>query len=331
MRIEKPVRIVSTGKYLPEAIPSSIIEKKFGIPEGWSEKNSGVKSRHHVTFETGGYMGARAIEKALEKASMVLSDIDLIIAASATFDYPLPSKASVIKSELKNALNINTAILDVDTTCLSFVNAFEVASKFLDGKNYRNIIIVSSEISSKGLNPDNWETLTLFGDGAAAVILSYDEKAESGFIKGGQRTYSEGVEYTMIQGGGNKYFIKDFPYDAKLHSFKMEGIKLLRLAKAKIPDFMKWFFSELSISITDIDMIIPHQASRTGLQIFRNLFDFKENQLSGNLISHGNCIAASIPMVLHDEIESGSLKRGDLCFMTGTSAGFSIGGVLIRY
>ena len=331
MKANKSVKIVAMGKYLPKKVLSADIEKKHGIPLGWSERYSGVNSRHHVTFESGGYMGARAIEKALEKASISLKDIDLIISASATFDYPLPNQASIIKQELNDGLTLDIGTIDIDTTCLSFVSGFDLASKLLDGKQYKNIVLVSSEISSKGLDESNWETLTLFGDAAVAAVLQFDETCDAEFIKGGIKTYSIGATYTMIEGGGNVCPVKEFSYDSKLHTFQMSGKKLLKLAKQKIPLFMDWFFEDLPYSLTDIEVIIPHQASKMGLLVFTQLYPFKPDQIRGNLSTNGNCIAASIPMVLHDEIEAKRIQRGQLVLLTGTSAGFSIGGVLIKY
>ena len=328
---EKSVKIVGLGKYLPQKVLSEEIENKYGIPLGWSEKYSGVKSRHHVTFESNGFMGAKAIESALAKCEMKLENIDLIISAGATFDYLLPSQSSVIKSDLKDGMKINTPTFDIDSTCLSFVTALEIASNLLDGKKYNNIIIVSSEISSKGLDYNNWETITLFGDGAVAAILQFDPNSESTIIKSSFNTYSEGVNDSIIKGGGSIFFFRDYPYDQKLHSFQMNGRKLLRLAKKKLPEFIDDFFKDLPIFIQETDIIIPHQASKFGIALFLNLFKLKENQVKMNLLTHGNCVAASIPLVLHDAIESGSIKRGDTCFLFGTSAGFSIGGILLKY
>jgi len=319
------------GKYLPKKIDSSELEQKYGVPLGWSIKNSGVQYRHQVTTESAALMGARAIENALEKGDLLLTDLDLIISASATFDYPIPSQSSVIKNELKDSGKQDIGTVDINSTCLSFVSAFEMASNMLDGKQYKKIAIVSSEISSKGLDTENWETLTLFGDAAVAAIVEYDSKGESYLIKSGTRTYSQGVFDTMIKGGGNQYHVSEYSYSSKLHTFQMNGFKLLKLAKKRIPDFMNWFFKGMDFSLTDVDVIIPHQASKMGLSIFNTLYKFKENQLKSNLDNYGNCIAASIPLVLHDEIENGNIKRGDTCMLTGTSAGFSIGGVLIKY
>ena len=182
-------------------------------------------------------MGARAIESALENSNLELSDIDLIISAGATFDYPLPNQSSITKSELKEGLKYNIPTIDIDTTCLSFLTSFDIASKMMDNDQYKNIIIVSSEIGSNGLDPNNSETLTLFGDAAAAVILSYNESIDSLFIKGAMKTYTEGVYHTIIKGGGNKFFFKDNPYDEELHSFNRKWQKVIKVGKKRNETF----------------------------------------------------------------------------------------------
>lgn len=327
----KPIKITALGKYLPQAVSSAELEKKHGLPAGWAIKYSGVSSRHIATTEHNGLMGARAAEEALEKAGLHLGNIDMIISGSGTYDYPIPNQASVIKAEMKDGNRYHPPAVNIDSTCLSFVSALDFAAKILDGKTYKNILIVSTEIASKGTNPANWETLTLFGDGAAAAVVSYDENSASGYIKGGQQTYSEGAYYTLIEGGGNRHFFKDNPYDPELHSFKMKGKQLLRLTKQKLPEFMDWFFADTDYSLQTIDKFVPHQASKMGLMLLKSLFDFAPEQLQETLPKYGNCIAASIPLTLLDAVEKGNIKRGDVCALMGTSAGFSIGGVLLRY
>ena len=327
----KPIKIVAMGKYLPKAVTSEEIEQKHGLPIGWSHKYSGVDVRHIVTNESNGIMGAKAAEEALEKANMNLAEIDLILCGSGTFDYAIPNQASVIKAEMKEGSKFDTPAIDIDSTCLSFVAALDFAAKILDGKSYKNILIISSEVSSVGINPKNWETLTLFGDGAVAAIVCFDENSESQFIKGGQRTYSDGVYHTIIEGGGIRNHFKDNPYDEDFYSFKMNGRHLLKLARKKVPEFMKWFFSDIPYTIESTDSIIPHQASKLGMSVFTSQYKLRPGQVKQTLHKYGNCIAASIPLTFMDAIENGEIKRGDICMLSGTSAGFSIGGVLIKY
>jgi 3-oxoacyl-[acyl-carrier-protein] synthase III len=331
MRQTKPIRIVAMGKYLPKAVPSEEIERKHGLPIGWAQKYSGVENRHVITHENNGIMGARAAEEALEKASMSLKDIDLLLCGSGTFDYPIPNQSSIIKAEMKDGEKYDTPAIDVNSTCLSFVSALDFAAKILDGVNYKNILIVSSEVASIGLNPSNWETLTLFGDGAAAMIVRYDEHSESRFIKGGQKTYTEGVYHTIIEGGGIRKHVKNNPYNVDMYSFKMNGRHLLKLGRKKMPEFIDWFFDDIPYDVESTDAIIPHQASKIGMSVFTSQYTLRPGQMKETLAKYGNCISASIPLTFMDAVEKGEIKRGDLCFLIGTSAGFSIGAILLKY
>jgi 3-oxoacyl-[acyl-carrier-protein] synthase-3 len=332
MQYSSQIKLISSGVYLPKSVSSEELESRYScFSKGFSEKFSGVKTRHQATFETNGFMGARAIEQALEKANLTLKDIDLLISAAATFDYPLPSQSSVIKSQLKDGEKQHFSTFDVNSTCLSFVSALEITGKMLDGNQYKNIIIVSSEIASKGLDSNNPETLSLFGDGAVAFVISYDPEGEAGIIKSKVSTYSEGVFHTIIKGGGNVLHVKDTLYDEKLFSFQMKGMKMLKLAKREMPDFMKDFLKDSGLTLNSFDVIVPHQASKTGIQLFKKLFDIKDNQIVENIETHGNCIAASIPFLLHETIEKNLLKRGQTCLLFGTSAGFSIGALAFKY
>ncbi len=332
LSIKRAFKIVGTGTSFPaNKITSEMLEKKYGIPEGWSLKNSGVAERYHATYETVAQLGAEALNEAMANAGIELGQIGMLISGSATYDHPLPNQSSLIKGELKDGNIVNIPCVDINTTCLGFVTALDYASRMLDNFRLKYIAIVCSEIASKGLDASNWETLSLFGDGAAAVIIKYDETNESGAIHYDMQTYSEGVEYTIIKGGGNKYFFKDNPYSPQLHSFTMEGIKLLKLAKNKIPEFMNLFFKDLPIDISGVDYVFPHQASKMGLKLFNSIYNIDETKQISNLGENGNCISASIPLMLCDSIKNGKLESGDTLFLTGTSAGFAIGGLLIRY
>lgn len=331
MNITKPIKILSLGTYFPEPISSEELEKTHQLPSGWAFRYSGVKQRHIATTEHNGIMGARAAEKALEKAGKTLADIDMLISASGTFDYPIPNQASIIKSELKDSHQYNFPAIDIDSTCLSFLTALDFAASILDGKKFKTILIVSSEISSKGTNPDNWETLTLFGDAAAAAIVSYETNSESSYIKNLQHTYSAGVYNTIVEGGGIRHPFRDQSYDKELHSFKMNGKQLLRMAKQKLPVFLEEFFNNTNESLDTIDAIIPHQASKVGLMLLPQLFPISSEKIHTTLETHGNCIAASIPLTLSLAVDSKQINRGDKCLLIGTSAGFSIGATLLHF
>ena len=294
-------------------------------------KNSGVAERYRAENETNTSLGVQALQQALQNAGLKIHDIDFLISASVTYDYLLPHQSSNVLREFDGTDEPNIPTMDINSSCLSFVSALNMAAHLLAGKQFRNIAIVSAEISSKGLNPANRETATLFGDGAAAAIVTADKTGISGIIKADMKTYSEGFDYSMIRGGGNRYYFSEHPYDAELYSFYMHGKHLLKLAWKRIPEYFTAFFSDLDRKMEDIELIVLHPASKMGLNMFRKVYDLKDEQVYVNLEKNGNCISASIPMALHEVIESGRLQRGDEFLIAGTAAGFAIGSILLRF
>lgn len=294
-------------------------------------RRSGVEYRHQVTDESNSYLGARAAEAALADSGLKLQDIDLLISASASFDCPLPSQACMIKYEMAGGKDHHLPAVDVGATCLSFVTAFEFAARMLDGDEIKNILIVTAESSSVGVNPANWETATLFGDAGVAAVVTYAPEDESCFVKGLTKNFAEGANYAMIEGGGARYHPRFTPYDPVIHSFRMDGKSLLHIAAREIGPYIEEFFSDTKEMLEDVTAIIPHQTSKSGMILFQRLLPFREGQLRLSLARYGNCIAASIPLTFMDEVEAGRIKRGDLCLLCGTAAGFSIGGILIKY
>ncbi len=242
MNIDKPIRILGMGKYLPRPVTSSRLEEELGIPTGCAERLSGVARRHWVESQSNSEIGAKAAQAALDDCGLGLSDVDLLISASATYDCPLPGQACLLLRRIAGGCKTHIPALDVGASCLSFVSALDVASQMLDGVRYRNILIVSAEISSQGVDRTDWKTASLFGDAAAAVVVTYDERSPSRILHGVQETYAEGCELAMVEGGGNRYHASTTPYDVKLHSFRMEGRQLLHLAARAIPPFFKRFF-----------------------------------------------------------------------------------------
>lgn len=327
---KKKIKILGTGKYVPQKVLMTDIEKKYNIPEGWTEKHSGVISKHWVTTESIAYMGAEALKQALQNSNCSFSDLDLIISAGASFDYPIPHQAPLIKNAL-NQFGTTTPAISINSTCLSFVTSLDIASSLLDGKRYKKIAIISSEISSKNLNSKEFETFTLFGDGAAAAIVEYSKDKNSYLLGADMITIESEVHQTMVRGGGAAFHPKDNPYEEELYAFRMNGKALIKVTSETAKGFLQNLFKKASLHPSKLNWIIPHQASKLGLLVFKKLYPHLWDKTFMNLETHGNCIAASIPMALHDAIQEGKIKRGDIIMLAGTSAGFSIGGVILKY
>lgn len=325
------MKILGSGYYIPKReVTSEEVDIIADLEKGTTFKKTGIKKRYYADYnntETSSYMAKFASEKAIKNSGIKKEEIDLIIGANASREILLPCSASLVQKKL-GLENNKTASFDVDSTCISFLSALDVADSFLKTKKYKNILIVSSEIASIGIDYNKIESGGLFGDGAAAFIVTMDENS----LKSKFQTFPEGVHYTEIRGGGTRYLVRDFNEGNKEdYLFQMEGRKSFKLIKQKIREFYDEFIEENGIDISKIDRIVLHQASVSGLKLIGKYLEFESDKMINIVADYGNMIAASIPFSFAHAIENGTIKRGDKLLMLGTSAGMTIGMTALEY
>ena len=280
--------------------------------------------------KTASEMGAKAAQKALEDAGLTLEGIDCIVSASGTMEQPIPCTASLIHEKLKPKRPIPA--FDINSTCLSFVTALDTMSYLVDAGKYRHVLLVSSDIASIGINPMQKESYVLFGDAAAvACVIRRSSDGEESKIRASlMYTHSEGARFTEIRGGGthlhpNDHFVKeDFLFD-------MDGKAIFRLSSKVINGFMDELLDQASLSTEEIDWLVPHQASGMAMRILAGKIGFESRKMVNVIKNYGNTIAASIPLALHDAIQNNQIRRGQKVLLLGTSAGLSLGGLIIEY
>jgi 3-oxoacyl-[acyl-carrier-protein] synthase III len=326
------IKILGSGIYIPEhSITSAELAVKMKTDQKTIER-MGMKTRYYAnSTERASYMGARAVERALKEANLTLDDIDLLVCASGTMEMPIPYSAALIHKELNPKRPLPA--FDINSTCLSFFTALDTVSYLIEASRYRNVVIVSSEISSIGLNYNDLESASLFGDGAAAVVVSKSQDTDTcGIIASKMNTYSEGWNHCMIPGGGTGYPPQQWiEGDHANFQFHMNGRGVFKLALQVLPDFLKDLLLQGQTRLEEIDVVIPHQASLSAMSILQKKLNIKSEQIINIIEDFGNMIAASIPMAFHQAIKSGKLKRGNRVLLLGTSAGVSVGGMILEY
>jgi 3-oxoacyl-[acyl-carrier-protein] synthase-3 len=328
----RKIKILGLGKYLPKRIVTSKeIDIKLGVRDGWTENKSGVNTRHYIEKETASEMGALAIIQALKDAKLSIKDIDCLICASGTMEQAIPCTATLISEKFGDDL-FGIPAFDFNSTCLSFVTALDHISYAIDAGRYNKVIIVSSEISSVGLNWDQRESCALFGDGAVAVIIGKsNENEDSRIISSRMETYSKGAHLSEIRGGGTKIHSREYKEETKDDFlFDMDGRAIFRLSSKLIEDFVEKLLPN-NMDISDMKIVVPHQASAMAMRIIRGKLGIPEEKFISIIYNHGNVIAASIPLALNEAIKQNKLNRGDKFMLIGTSAGLSIGGIVLEY
>ena len=323
---------MGTGIYLPKNVVTDVdIDQRAKLSPGWTKKHSGVLTRHFVSNETAAGMGARAVTDALANAGLTLNDVDCLVCTSATMAQPIPCTAALISEELKPRKNIPA--FDINATCLSFLTGLDTISYLVAAGRYRCVVLVATEIASFGLNWSDAETCSIFGDGAAAVVIRASEENEtSRIIAARMETFPRGAHLAEIRGGGSRMHAKHFPENKSAdYLFRMEGKGIFKIAAETLPGFMERLLTEAGLGWADFQIVIPHQASLMALRLTQRRLEIPEEKFFIFAEHVGNTIAASIPMGLHFAVQSGRLRRGDKTLLLGTSAGFSIGGLILEY
>lgn len=327
-----PCMIAGLGSYLPSRrVPNEELEQCFDIPPNWIERATGVVARRYAGDETTAGMAASAARMALERAGMTVRDLDAIIGASTAPQQAIPCTAALVQREL-GAPEGQTACFDVNATCLSFMFALQTAALLVQSGMYRSILVFSSEIGSRSLNPCEHESLVLFGDAAAAAIVTAAEPGvATGLHLARFATHSSGADLTRILGGGTLHHPNDPATLPEMNMFHMRGLAVFKQAARQIEPFLNQFFTDLGWDRGELDLVIPHQASGHAVNLLTSRLGFREDQVFINLPERGNCIAASIPLALAEADQAGQLRRGQRVLLVGTGAGLTLGAVAMTY
>ena len=326
------LQIAGLGRYLPQqVIPNTQILAELGI-DADLEALSGVSTRHRASIENGETtvkMAANAAMAACEDAQIHATDIDLILHCSAIPEQALPDTASLIQAEM-NLSHTGVQCQSIHMSCLGFVAALELASLYIETQKKRCILIVCAELASVGLNPNDPKTYSLFGDGAAAaIVIPTPAEQSSQLITSHFETHSEHATAAQIKGGGTRRHPNTAHCLPEDNYFSMNGPLLLRGSLRHARSALRPFSNHLTNGLDGIDLFVPHQPSKVGLQAMEKALPAE--RMHTTLAQFGNCISASIPLTLFDAREQQRFERGDTLLLIGTGAGLTIGGALLKW
>ena len=272
-------------------------------------------------------LAASASQKALKNANITINDIDCIVSASAVGIQPIPCMAALIHEQIAKGTSIPA--LDINTTCTSFITALDTMSYLLEAKRYKRVLIVSCDVASRALNPRQKESFQLFSDGAVAFVIEKSDK-EIGVIDAMQRTWSEGAHSTEIRGGLSNFHPENYTESTKEEfMFDMNGKTILSLCMKKVPKMMEEFLENNNMKISDIDIVVPHQAS-VAMPIVMEKLGVPKDKYIDEVKEFGNMVSASVPMTLAHGLEKQKIKNSDIILLIGTAAGLTTNMMLIK-
>lgn len=328
----KPFLIAGTGHALPQRrVSSRELDLDLGLAPGTLEKATGVHTRFRAEAQSQIDLAEIAANLALKEAGISAGSVDLVLSASGVGYQTLPATAPLLMARL-GMKDGQAAAFDVNSTCLSFVTALDLAALKIMAGDARTVLIVSSEIASRALPwHDDPEVAALFGDGAAAAVLTNGSHT-TGLCAQLTRTFPSGFDACHIRSGGTRidYHADKTTFDANAW-FRMDGKELFRLTAKHFRPFFEDLLAAARWSLSDVDLIVPHQASPFALEHMIRQLKLDPSKVINCAGDIGNQIAASIPTTLDRARKSGRIKAGDKVLLLGTSAGVSFGGAAVQF
>ena len=331
-------KISGLGFYVPENIVTNDdLSKKMDTNDEWIQERTGIQERRHIIRgeDTTTSMGVKAAEIAIERSGVAKEDIDFVVFATLSPDYYFPGPGVLVQRDL----GLKTVgALDVRNQCSGFVYALSVADQFIKTGMYKNILVIGSEVHSTGLDmTDRGRGVSvIFGDGAGAAVLSRTEDTTKGILS--THLHSEGQhaeELVLIAPGMGKRWVTDIitdnnPDDESYYPH-MNGQFVFKNAVVRFSEVINEGLEANNLQVSDIDMLIPHQANLRISQFIQQKFKLTDDQVYNNIQKYGNTTAASIPIALTEAWEKGKIKEGDLVVLAAFGSGFTWGSVIIRW
>ena len=321
------VRIAKTALYLPETVETAQdLAPRIGRSVAWIAERTGVMERR-IASEPVEVMAAHAARSALEGEK----EPDLLLFAAATPRQLIPDTSAFVLRELGYS---GVPGWTVHGTCLSFLAALQTAAALVAVGQKSRVLIVSAEIASAGRDLEDPESAALLGDGAAAALVVPAEPMEgvpeSGIVSSRYRTFPDGAELTEYRGAGTRKAPNDPATTREDNLFHMNGPRVYRMARARVAELVVDLLADASLSTSEVDLVVPHQASGPAVASLTRL-GFPEERVVNVVGRWGNCIAASLPMALASATADGRLRRGQTVLLIGTGAGLSVAGAILRW
>ncbi len=331
-------KITGLGFYVPDnVVTNDDLSKIIDTNDEWIQERTGIQERRHIIRgeDTTTTMGVKAAEIAITRSGVAKEDIDFIVFATLSPDYYFPGPGVLVQRDL----GLRTiGALDVRNQCSGFIYALSVADQYIKTGMYKNILVIGSEVHSTGLDMTSRGrgVSVIFGDGAGAAVLSREEDLTKGILSTHLHSEGQHAEELVLKapGMGGRWvsdILADNDPDDESYFPHMNGQFVFKNAVVRFSEVINEGLEANNLQVSDIDMLIPHQANLRISQFIQNKFKLRDDQVFNNIQKYGNTTAASIPIALTEAWEQGKIKSGDTIVLAAFGSGFTWASAIIKW
>ena len=321
--------ITGWGMYAPSRVlTNDELSTMVETSDEWIVTRTGIRERRIAADEeTTTTLSVNAARDALAVAGLDPAELDMVIVATCSPDYPLPATGVLVA----NALGARRAAgFDMQAACSGFVYGLATGTSFIRSGMYRNVLLIGVEILSRFVDWTDRNTCVLFGDGAGAVVLQASDQP-GGLL--GIDLYSDGAgaEAIIVPGGGSACPAGPTSIADRKHFIRMAGREVYKYATRQLTDSSLSALRAAGMSVDQVDQFLFHQANLRIIESVGAMLHLDPAKVYLNIEKYGNTSAASVPMAMVEAIAAGKVKRGDRLLMAAFGAGYTAGAAVVEW
>lgn len=317
------------GTYVPErVVKNEYFESIVETSDEWIRTRTGIEERRFAKEdEATSDLAIRAAKDALNKANILAEELDMIILATSTPDYGLQNTACIVQGAIGA---VNAAAVDINAACSGFVYGIALAKGLVATGINKKVMVIGAEVMSKAVDMKDRNTCVLFGDGAAAAIIS---EVENGFgiLSEFLGAEEDSNDVLRVPAGGTRTPFSMEALEKRENYIQMKGQEVFKFAVKSLPKATIKAMEKINLEAKDIDIVVPHQANVRIIESASKRLDIPMEKFYMNLQKYGNTSSASVGLALGEAVSEGKIKKGDMVVLTGFGAGLTYGSVILKW
>lgn len=324
------VHITGWGVAIPKKVVTNFdLAKIVDTSDEWIRTRTGIRERRVAEEqEYPSTLGTQAALQALQMAGLRPREVEAIIVATSSPDYPFfPATACLIQDALGAR---GAAAFDIMAACTGFIYGLSLAAALIRTGQYNNAVVIGTETLSRIVNWEDRNTCVLFGDGAGAFVLQASEEP-GGILASVMHSDGSGAELLYIPAGGSRRPASEETVAKRLHTVRMNGREVFRFATRAMPQAVQEVVDKAGMTLEDITLIIPHQANRRIIEAAARHLKIPIERFVMNIDRFGNTSTASIPLATYEAVRQARLRPGDRVVFVGFGGGLTWGACLVEW
>jgi 3-oxoacyl-[acyl-carrier-protein] synthase III len=322
-------KITGVAGYVPpKVLTNADLERMVATNDEWIRTRTGIRERHIAESGTASsHLATEAAKALLAQTNTDAADIEMIILASVTPDMMFPATACLVQDRIgaKKAWGF-----DLSAACSGFAYALTVGAQFVGSGAHKKVLVIGSDKMSSILDYTDRATCILFGDGAGAVLLE-PAAGNEGIIDFEHDIDGSGGQFLYMPGGGSLHPATTETVEKKMHYVHQEGSQVFKYAARRMAEMSTKLLERNGFSKDDLALLVPHQANLRIIRAAQERLGVDDSKVLVNIDRYANTTAGTIPLGLCDAVKQGRLQKGDLVLIVTVGAGYTAGGVLLRW